>query len=155
MVFQVASCIVSNNNSINILSSQTAQISNYAPLSGAAFTGAIAVNGLIPLYSIPSTVALLAGATFTGAVTTTGLSIVDNSLNFNIGTTSYVSPPPYAKLLWIILPFSKPPHLLGHSPAPLLLVLRELLLQMCLMPELFYGLELSMSIIVLVSMLMF
>ena len=44
------------------------------PLSGAAFTDTITVNGVTSLYSIPSTVALLAGAIFTGAVTTAGLS---------------------------------------------------------------------------------
>ena len=68
-------------NQLNILSTQTAQISNYAPLSGAAFTGAITVNGGTPLYSILSTLSLLVGATFTGAVTTLGLSLGDDSLN--------------------------------------------------------------------------
>ena len=43
-------------NQLNSLSSQTAQISTYAPLSSAAFTGAITVNGVTPLYSIPSPV---------------------------------------------------------------------------------------------------
>ena len=60
-----------------------------ALLSGAAFTGAITVNGSTPLYTIPSTVALLAGATFTGAVTTAGLSLGDNSVNFKLGVTPY------------------------------------------------------------------
>ena len=58
-------------NQVNVLSTQTAHISNCAPLSGAA------------------TVALLAGAIFTGAVTQAGLSLGDNSLNFQNGTTSY------------------------------------------------------------------
>ena len=76
-------------NQLNILSTQTAQIRNYAPLSGAAFTGAITVNGGTPLYSIPSTVSLLVVATFTGAVTTLGLSLGGNSLNLFISTTTY------------------------------------------------------------------
>ena len=59
-------------NQLNILSVQTAQMSNYALLSGAAFTGSITVNGSTPLYSIPNTVAMLSGAAFTGAITVNG-----------------------------------------------------------------------------------
>ena len=66
------------------------ELSNCAKLTGAAFTGAITVNGSTPLYYIPSTVVLLVGATFTGAVTTVLLSLGDNNLNFNIGTTAYI-----------------------------------------------------------------
>ena len=66
------------------------ELSNCAKLTGAAFTGAITVNGSTPLYYIPSTstVVLLVGATFTGAVTTVLLSLGDNNLNFNIGATA-------------------------------------------------------------------
>ena len=58
-----------------------------ALLSGAAFTCAITANGSTPLYAVPSTVALLAGAPFTCTVTTAGFSLGDNSINFKIGVT--------------------------------------------------------------------
>ena len=64
-------------------------LSSFAKLIGATFTGPITGNGSTPLYSLPSAVAMLAGATCTGVVTTAGLSLGDNNLNFKIGTISY------------------------------------------------------------------
>ena len=64
-------------------------LSTCAKLTNANFTGAITLNNVASLYSLPNTVALLAGATFTGAVTAVGLFLGDNSLNFKIGTASY------------------------------------------------------------------
>ena len=66
-----------------------ADLSTCAKLTGANFTGAIILNNVAPLYSIPSTVALLAGALFTGAVTSARLSLGDNNLNFKIDATAY------------------------------------------------------------------
>ena len=82
---------ITSMNQLNIVATETAQISNDAPLSGAAFTGAITVNGATPPNSIPSTVALLAGATFTGAVTVAGLSLGNNNLNFKISNTAFTA----------------------------------------------------------------